>query len=156
MALLSVRGRLGRSVVALAGLAIVTLAWQARAADRVFIEDGYAIGGYDPVAYFTERRPLEGKPEFALEHDNATWLFATATNRDRFATAPERYAPQYGGFCAYGVAQGYKVSIEPDLWTIVDGKLYLNYSPSVQRNWEEDIPGYIAEADERWPELVSE
>lgn len=151
---LSFRGsHVRRLAMVLAGLTAMAFAWQAQAAEKVFVEDGYAIGGWDPVAYFTEGRPVEGKPEFALEHEGATWLFSSAANRDRFAADPQRYAPQYGGFCAYGVSQGYKVSIEPELWTIVDGKLYLNYSPSVQRTWEEDIPGYIAEADERWPNL---
>jgi YHS domain-containing protein len=125
----------------------------ARALDPVFSEDGLAIRGYDPVAYFTEGKPVEGKAEFSYRHEGTLWRFATAANRDAFAADPARYAPQYGGYCAWAVAQGYTASTEPDAWHIRDGKLYLNYSMSVQQQWEEDIPGNITKADTHWPDL---
>lgn len=114
---------------------------------------GNAIEGYDPVAYFTEGRPVEGSSDFEYEWMGATWRFANAENRDLFAADPETYAPAYGGYCAYGVAQGYKPGIDPDAWAIVDGRLYLNLSKKVQAQWQEDIPGYIAKADDIWPTI---
>lgn len=123
----------------------------ALAIDPVFAKRGLAIRGYDPVAYFTESKPVKGKAEFTHEHEGAVWRFASAANRDAFAAEPERFAPQYGGYCAWAVAQGYTASIDPDAWRIESGKLYLNYSKSVQRRWERDIPGNIAKGDTNWP-----
>ncbi len=140
----------------LAGLAVATLvagAAPARALDPVFSRWGKAIRGYDPVAYFTEGRPVEGSAKFTAEWMGATWRFASAANRDSFVAAPERYAPQYGGYCAWAVSQGDTASIDPEAWRIVDGRLYLNYSKSVQGRWEKDIPGNIAKADGNWPRL---
>jgi YHS domain-containing protein len=114
---------------------------------------GLALKGYDPVAYFTEKKPLPGKPEFTAQHQGATYRFASAANRDAFVAAPARYAPQYGGYCAFGMASGYKAPIEPDAWTVVDGKLYLNYSQSVRSRWSRDVPGHIRSADANWPKL---
>ena len=116
---------------------------------------GLALKGYDPVAYFTEKKPVPGKAEFTARHESATYRFASAANRDTFAAAPQEYAPQYGGYCAYGMASGYKAPIEPDAWTIVDGKLYLNYSRSVRDRWSSDIPGFIRKADANWPSVRS-
>jgi len=115
---------------------------------------GGAIQGYDPVAYFTEGRPVEGSRQFTHQWSGATWRFASAANRDRFAQAPEKYAPQYGGYCAYGVAGGYAVKIDPQAWSVVDGKLYLNYSRAVQADWKKDVPGYIRKADANWPKVL--
>lgn len=114
---------------------------------------GNAIEGYDAVAYHTQGRPVEGSRDFVHEWMDATWRFASAENRDLFASDPERYAPAYGGYCAYGVAQGFKPGIDPDAWTIVDGRLYLNLNKKIQVRWEADIPGYIAKADEIWPTI---
>ena len=83
-----------------------------------------------------------------------SWFFATKENQQLFEADPEKYAPQYGGYCAYGVAKGGLYKIEPEAWKIVEGKLYLNYSLKVQRDWTEDIPGYIEKADDKWPELA--
>lgn len=116
---------------------------------------GLALKGYDPVAYFTEGKPVQGKPEFTARHEGATYRFASAANRDAFLAGPAKYAPQYGGYCAYGMASGYKAPIEPDAWTIVDGKLYLNYSQSVRDRWSSDIPGFIRKADANWPSVRS-
>ncbi len=115
---------------------------------------GGAIRGYDPVAYFTEKKPVKGKRAYSHKWKGATWYFASERNRDLFRDNPEKYAPRYGGYCAYAVSQGYTASIVPEAWRIVDGKLYLNYSKGVQRTWEEDIPGYIKLGDKNWPRLL--
>lgn len=125
-------------------------------AAAIFAEDGIAIRGTDPVAYFTEGRPIQGIQDYAYKWQGVTWLFANAKHRDLFANNPEAYAPQYGGFCAYGVSQGALVSIVPEAWAIVDGKLYLNVSADVQQLWQEDIPRYISQANQNWPTLVSQ
>ena len=118
---------------------------------------GVAIRGYDTVAYFTEGRPVEGSEELTSEWRGATWRFASQEHLERFEAEPERYAPQYGGYCAYGIAaQDALVKIEPELWTIVDDKLYLNYDDGIQRKWEADIPGFIAAADEKFERLLTE
>lgn len=122
----------------------------------VYTAAGAAIEGTDPVAYFVEGRPVEGKAEFSHAWQGATWRFASAANRDAFAAEPEKYAPQYGGYCAWAVSQGYTAEIDPAAWRIVDGKLYLNYSKSVQERWARDIPGNIAKGDTNWPGLQSE
>ena len=114
---------------------------------------GTAIEGYDPVAYFAEGRPVEGDRAFAHDWMGATWYFASAENRDRFAADPERYAPQYGGYCAWAVAHGYTANIDPAAWKIVEDKLYLNYSKEVQADWAQDIPGNITKSDANWPKI---
>ncbi|MEO0984419.1 MAG: YHS domain-containing (seleno)protein [Cyanobacteria bacterium J06639_14] len=121
----------------------------------VYVEDGVAIKGADPVAYFTEEAYVEGSDEFTHDWNGATWYFASAENRDAFANEPEVYAPQYGGFCAWAVSQGATAPIDPTAWKIVDGKLYLNYDDKVQARWSKDIPGNIAQADENWPGVLT-
>lgn len=112
-----------------------------------------AIKGYDPVAYFVENRPVEGLAEHEYEWQGATWRFANADYRQRFIANPETYAPQYGGYCAYAVANGNTAGIDPSQFSIVDGKLYLNFSRRIQNRWLEDRDGYIAAADQMWPEI---
>jgi hypothetical protein len=114
---------------------------------------GVAIKGYDPVAYFTAGKPVEGAKEFEYLWQDAKWRFASEVNRDTFKAAPEKFAPQYGGYCAWAVSQGYTANIDPSAWKIVDGKLYLNYSAEVQKKWSVDIPGFIKSADANWPKL---
>ncbi len=114
---------------------------------------GVAIEGTDPVAYFTEGRVVEGKETFTAEWGGAKWRFASAANLAAFQAAPEKYAPQFGGYCAWAVSRGYTASIDPEAWKIVDGKLYLNYSKSVQSQWVEDIPGNIVLGNKNWPGL---
>lgn len=127
----------------------------AGATQPVFAEDGLAVRGADVVAYFTEARPVAGRAEFTHAWRGATWRFASAANRDLFAAAPERYAPAYGGHCAWAVAQGYTAPVDPAAWRIVDGRLFLNFSASVQRTWERDIHGNITKADTNWPRLAA-
>jgi len=122
----------------------------------VFSDAAGAIRGYDPVAYFEQKAPVRGSRQFVHKWNGATWYFSSAVNRDRFAAAPEKYAPQYGGYCAYGVAQGYAPEIDPNAWAVVDGKLYLNFSRDVQQRWSEDIPGYIRKANANWPAVLKD
>ncbi|MGH8670053.1 MAG: YHS domain-containing (seleno)protein [Burkholderiales bacterium] len=121
----------------------------------IYSDASGAIRGYDPVAYFTQGRPVQGSKEFTHRWNGAVWRFASAENRARFAAEPQKYAPQYGGYCAYGVASGYAVKIDPAAWSVVDGKLYLNYDRSVQASWKSDVPGYIRKADANWPGVLA-
>ena len=115
-----------------------------------------AVSGYDPVAYFTDGKPVEGDGNHEYEWNGATWRFSSAENLNSFKADPQAYAPQYGGYCAWAVAQGYTASSDPQAWRIVDGKLYLNYSKGVQQNWVKDIPGNIDKADANWPKVLNE
>jgi hypothetical protein len=112
-----------------------------------------ALRGYDPVAYFTEDKPVEGLKEFTHEYAGANWRFVSAGNRDLFAADPESYVPQYGGYCAWGISQGKFFDGDPQLWKIVDRKLYVNYNQEIEKTWERDIPGFIKQADHHWPTL---
>ncbi|MBC8793734.1 MAG: YHS domain protein [Tagaea sp. CACIAM 22H2] len=123
------------------------------AADAVFAENGVAVRGTDVVAYFTVGDVVPGKPEFRHDWNGAAWHFASAQNRDAFAADPQRYAPQYGGFCAWAVANNYTAPIDPEAWRIVDGKLYLNYSRFVQLRWDMSRAANISKADANWPAL---
>ena len=125
----------------------------ALAIDPVFNQGGTAIRGYDPVAYFTEGKPVEGSEEFIADHKGAQWRFASAAHRDLFAADPEKYAPQYGGYCAWAVANNYTATTDPHAWSIKDGKLYLNFSKFVRTRWAIDKSGNIAKADANWPGL---
>lgn len=113
-----------------------------------------AIRGYDTVAYFVEGRAVKGDGQFSTEYQQAVWLFSSQQNLDLFVSDPQKYAPQYGGYCAYAVAQNTTASVQPELFTIHDGKLYLNYSPSINRKWLLDKERYITDADRNWPELL--
>ena len=121
-----------------------------------FEKDGVAIRGYDPVSYFTQQKPVRGSAAFKAEHRGSTFYFASQANRDAFAANPTKYAPQYNGFCAYGVAGGYKAAIDPAAFTVVNDKLYLNYNSGVQRQWRADTPGFITKADKNWPQVVQQ
>lgn len=140
-----------RTLLALPLLALVRPAGAQTPPHRVFAEGGIAIRGYDPVAYFTEARPVRGRPEFHHAWRGATWHFASAAHRDRFAAHPERYAPAYGGFCAWAVSEGYTAPVDPNAWRIAEGRLFLNYDRSIQRRWEADMPARITRADTNWP-----
>jgi YHS domain-containing protein len=115
---------------------------------------GVAIRGYDPVAYFTDRKPVAGKDAFVTEWMGAQWKFASQDHLDKFKAEPAKYAPQYGGYCAYGVANGKAVKIEPEQWTVVDGKLYLNYDADINKTWRADRGNYIRQADSKFAELI--
>ncbi|OFW99574.1 MAG: twin-arginine translocation pathway signal protein [Alphaproteobacteria bacterium RIFCSPHIGHO2_12_FULL_63_12] len=114
-----------------------------------------ALGGYDPVAYFETGAPAKGSREFTLEHEGATWRFVSAQSREKFRANPAAYAPQYGGYCAWAIAQGYLAPGNPENWTVRGGKLYLNYNDKVQKDWLVDPEGFIARADSNWPDVLS-
>jgi YHS domain-containing protein len=111
------------------------------------------IKGYDPVAYFTAGKPTKGRKDFEHKWMGGTYRFSSKENFELFKKEPEKYAPQYGGYCSYAVSQGYTAPVDPQAWDIVNGKLYLNYSKSVQKKWREKRDEYIASADKNWPEL---
>lgn len=126
----------------------------ADAAPKIYAKEGLAIGGADPVAYFTQSTFVPGSEAHTHDWQGVTWQFASAENRDLFASTPEDYAPAYGGHCAWAVAaKNTLVPIDPEAWSVVDGKLYLNANKRVQSNWEKDIAGFIAKADVNWPAL---
>lgn len=114
---------------------------------------GVAVKGYDVVAYFRLRSPVRGTPTFSVQWSGAIWFFSTQQHQKLFLASPQTYAPQYGGYCAWAVSQGYTADIDPQAWKVVNQKLYLNFSLSVQKQWEQDIPKYIALADKNWPSL---
>jgi hypothetical protein len=120
---------------------------------EIYSTDGIAINGYDAVAYFTESKPVKGDNNISVQWKNARWLFANIENAALFKTNPEKYAPQYGGYCAYGCSGGYKAKTSPDAWTIDNGKLYLNYNTGVRTLWDKDRANYILKADSNWPRV---
>lgn len=140
----------------LAASLLLASAGHAAALDPVWSNwRGLAVAGYDPVAYFTDGKAVEGSSDFTAEWKGATWRFASAAHRDQFKADPEKYAPQYGGYCAWAVSQGYTADIDPEAWKIQDGRLYLNYSLDVQKKWAADIPGNVAKGDANWPKLLA-
>jgi YHS domain-containing protein len=114
---------------------------------------GLALRGFDPVAYFVSGKPEKGSDKFTATHQGVTYQFQNEGNRALFLAAPDKYAPQYGGYCAYAAYYGAKADADPTAWKIVDGKLYVNYDRGVARTWEKNIPDYVAKADANWPTL---
>lgn len=109
-----------------------------------------AIHGYDPVAYFSENRAVEGSSKYTATHDGAIYRFSSAQNRDLFKSNSDKYAPQFGGYCAMGVSLNKKLDVDPDAFHIADGKLYLNLNKAVQKKWFTDVPGHIKSANRIW------
>ena len=142
---------LGHAVLAV--LLVVAAAAVAPAQQVNSGRGGVAVKGYDVVAYVTAGRPMEGSEQFVHRIGATTYRFASAANRDAFAKEPERYLPQFGGFCAYAVSRGYTADIDPQAWRIVDGKLYLNYNRGAQEKWEQDVAGNISKGEANWPAL---
>ena len=144
--------------VVLIMLLLASMLTQAAEKDPVYtgLFSNLAIKGYDAVAYFTEGRPVEGRREFSIEYLGAQWRFSSQEHLELFQGDPDKYAPQYGGYCAYAVAQGDTASAEPDLWTIHDGKLYLNYSRRINQTWRENMGDYIRKANQNWPSVLAD
>lgn len=132
-------------------LAIAALPLQAAAGTVAHSTVG--VGGYDLVSYHTGEKPLRGNGNHVAVHDGVTYLFISEANKETFATDPAKYLPAYGGYCAYGVAVGKKFVGDPDVWAIVDGRLYLNLDTKIQGLWAKDIPGHIEKADTKWPRI---
>lgn len=128
-------------------LAIVSFAQKT----SVFNKNGVAIGGYDVVAFYEESKPVMGNKKFSYQWQDANWYFANQQHLDSFKLSPVKYAPQYGGYCAYGTAEGHKAPTEIETWTIVDGRLFFNYNKAVQKLWLKDQQVLIKKADEQWP-----
>jgi YHS domain-containing protein len=141
----------------LSAAVLVTLAAGAAHAAEPVNTNGspLALGGYDVVAYFTEGKPVAGQAAHEAQWNGARWHFASAAHRERFLAEPERFAPRYGGYCAYAVSRGYTAPVAPEAWRIVDGRLYLNYSKDVQKLWEREIPANIKKADTHWPGVLA-
>lgn len=136
-----------------AGLLLITAA-VANAKVNTGVFSNTAIHGYDPVAYFTEGKAIKGDREFTYEWKDVKWRFASQEHLDLFTADPAKYAPQYGGYCAWATSQGYLANGDPKVWTIWEDKLYLNFNEEVKEKWVQDIPGYVKLADENWPELA--
>ncbi|MEM1114251.1 MAG: YHS domain-containing (seleno)protein [Pseudomonadota bacterium] len=137
---------LGALVFLIAGLATA-------GPDTETDRDGVILSGYDAVAYFTEGKPVKGSDEYTATYNEAIYRFSSAQNRDAFKADPSRYAPQYGGFCAYGLTFGKKFPVDGKAFEIVDGKLYVNKNRRVYKTWAKDVPGHIAEANVFWPQI---
>lgn len=141
----------GLPVLAVA-LAVARPVWAA--APEVFSVQGLALGGTDPVAYFTRNTAVPGLPDHVLMWRGATWAFSTAETMDAFEMNPDAYAPQYGGYCAFALAKGALAPSVPEAWTIYQGRLFLNASLTVREAWLADVPGYLALADPHWPAIL--
>jgi YHS domain-containing protein len=147
---------LGLATMALALLNDGVLLAQRSEKPSVFTEfrSRLALDGYDAVAYFKTGKPAKGSAGHALTWNGASWHFASVENKAAFEANPQAYAPQYGGYCAWAVSEGYTAKGDPAIWRIVDGRLYLNYNASVQKSWERDIPGHVSKADKNWPTVL--
>jgi YHS domain-containing protein len=146
-------GRQMASLICATGLLGATPALAESAVNTGYFGD-VAIMGYDTVAYFTDGQATKGSPEIVHEWMGATWHFAKPEHRDAFAAQPIRYAPQYGGYCSAGVVAGEVTSnIDPEAWSIVDGKLYLQYAKSGVEEWQQHREEWVANAEANWPEV---
>jgi len=117
--------------------------------------DGLAAGGYDVTAYFTQGKAVRGSAKHELMLQGVTWRFASAESKARFQATPYAYAPQFGGYCAWAVSQGYLASGDPEQWKIVDGKLYLNFNARAKELWEADQQAAIKRGHENWPTVLT-
>ena len=138
-------------------MVLLTLAWVGgftHAEPPVFLDDkGRALDGYDPVAYFTEHKSVKGSEEYTATHDGGKYWFWSEKNRDAFKAEPGKYAPQYGGYCAYAASLGKKADGDPTQWAVINGKLYINYNGAIQKKWQADQAEYIKKADAKWDGL---
>jgi YHS domain-containing protein len=114
---------------------------------------GLGLDGFDPVSYFSDSKPAKGNTSVSAQHQGETYHFVSTQNRETFVANPDRYLPQYGGYCAWAVAQGKLAPGNAGVFKVVEGKLYLNYSPDVASRWEKDVPGFIRTADQQWPKI---
>ncbi len=133
-------------------IALINVTVNAQKAE-VFSTPAGAIKGYDPVAYFTVGKPVKGDPKISFHWNDVDWYFSSQENLNAFKSSPKKYAPQFGGYCAYGVSDNHKAPTDPNAWTIVDGKLYLNYNIDVRELWSKDKPMLIKKANDLWPTI---
>jgi YHS domain-containing protein len=121
----------------------------------VYAPGGIALAGYDAVAFFTQAKPVKGLATYSYNWDGANWLFADKANLESFRKSPDKYAPQYGGYCAYGTSQGHKAPTQAKTWTIVDNKLYFNYNSQVKEIWVKNQTALIDSANMKWPMIMN-
>ena len=143
-----------RRAFAAAMLSLPATRLWARTYDPVFAKGGIAIGGIDPVAYFTDGAPVQGSAKLALKWGGAVWRFASAEHLAMFEADPRKLAPRYGGYCAYAMTEGQVTKSVPEAWTIHEGRLYLTASLERRKMWERDLAGNIAKADSHWPQAL--
>jgi YHS domain-containing protein len=136
-------------------LGALFISFNLMATDPIYTVDGVAITGYDPVAYFTEHKPVEGKKEHSYTWKNSEWHFSSAENLALFKADPEKYAPQFGGYCAFGMSRGYAAKTDPTAWKVLNEKLYLNYNAKVRAKWLGDLPAIIDRAEKHWPKVLA-
>jgi len=122
-------------------------------AGEQYTKKGYAVSGYDPVAYFTIGEPTKGDKNISAEWNDVKWLFSTEEHKNLFLANPEKYAPAYDGHCAFAAGIGKKVSAKPTLWKIIDDRLFLNFSKAANKRWLDNPESYIKDGDENWKEL---
>lgn len=127
------------------------------AADSIYTswKNNLAVGGYDTVSFFSGK-PQDGKKDFTFDYAGAEWRFATRGNLDLFKTNPNAFMPQYGGYCAWAVAQNKLAKGSPQHWHVEDGKLYLNFNARIKRRWDKDISGFVTSAETNWPEILKD
>jgi YHS domain-containing protein len=142
-----------KRTILIAFIAFLGIAQAKAQKSEIFAPGGKAIKGYDPVAFFTDSKPVKGVDSLTYQWKDATWLFASRKNLEAFKSDPDKYAPQYGGYCAYGLSQGHKAPTQTDTWTVVNDKLYFNYNSKVKEMWVKDEQNLIKTADEKWPAI---
>jgi YHS domain-containing protein len=140
--------------VALVVLFLIIVAYAEKLVTTVNVKNGIAIHGYDVVAYFNASKAVKGREKFKHSWNGATWYFSSDSNRRLFAASPEKYAPQFGGYCAYAASRDYIYDADPKIWKIVKGKLYMNYNADAKEEWEEDLRGNIKKGNKNWPKLL--
>ncbi|MCP9483128.1 YHS domain-containing protein [Shimia sp. CNT1-13L.2] len=150
--MLTRRAALGLFAAAPAALTLAPHAALAR--EPEVFQNPNAINGYDPVAYFTDGKPVKGNSAHKVSWNGADWHFASAENAKTFKAAPETYAPVFGGYCAYAASKGYLAPTKPEAWTVYEGKLYLNANLRARELWLQDIPGNIAKGHANWPAVL--
>ena len=154
--MIKMRGQLVKVRVGICLLVGVGLGLAGPAESGQFYEKhGVAIDGFDPVAYFEDHRAVKGDPAITMVYKGSTFLFASPAHQAAFARMPEQFAPQFGGYCAYGVAEGVKAEIDGTIWEVVEGRLYLNHDPQVQARWKTNRSVLLREAQTNWPAVES-
>ena len=136
-------------------LSIFTLSANAKSEISVAYFSDDAVSGYDVVAYFTQNKAVEGSEDFTFEYKEAVWSFSSQEHLNLFKADPEKYEPQYGGYCAWSVSQGNSAESDPLVWRIIEDKLYLNYDLDVQKMWLKDTTNFIIKADKNWPKVLN-
>jgi len=141
-------------VVAAVAAALVPAGFAAAEGTHVYAPGGVAIEGYDPVAYFTTGHAIAGTQDHMLKWRGAIWLFASAENLEAFEMNPASYAPQYGGFCAYGMGEGETATSDPQVFVVEDGRLYLYHNPATRAEMQSNFAAYVSRADQRWLDMA--